>query len=269
MSQRNSRRALLALVCVLAFGLRTYGLGWGQPFVYHPDERSMVGRAMNMVSTGDLHPHYFLKPSLFIYTQALVVSLLARVSQAPVREVRPPGTAPWEPPRSAFPYYWWGRLVAALLGSGSIWIVYHIGKRLYSDSVGLWAAFFLCLSRLHVRDSHYAQVDVPVTFVCLLTFLFTVRAFQEGKPRDWVLASLFAGLSASTKYPAGLIVLPCVVALLLCQRRLSRTFSDLGEAGSRSICDPKPCSSGRTLSLCPDRAGRLSPHLERYPYPGI
>ena len=192
------------------------------------------GRAIRMVATGDLHPHYFHHPSLFIYAQAVVFSLVQYMTDTPVyEEMWDRGAPSPDPPLSAFPYFWWGRFIAAVIGGLSVLIVYAIGRRLYNPGAGLWAAFFLCISPLHVKDSHYAEVDVPVTFMCLLAFLFTVRAFSAGERKDWMLASLFAGFAASTKYPGGLIVLPCVVALLLQgqgARLFDRTFW-LGSAG--------------------------------------
>ena len=233
LSQRDAR-GLLACIVMLALGVRLYGIGWGAPFVYSPDERWEGGCAMRMVATGDLHPHFFLKPSVFIYSQAVVFSLVQYMTDTPVyEEVRCRGGPSPALPRSAFPYFYWGRFTAAVIGGLSVLIVYAIGQRLYNPGVGLWAAFFLCISPLHVKESHYAAVDVPVTFMLLLAFLFTVRAFQAGERKDWVLASLFAGFAASTKYPGGLIVLSCVVALLLQPERnrlFDRTFW-LGSAG--------------------------------------
>ena len=220
---------------MLALGTRLYGIGWGGPFVYHPDERLEVGHALRMVATGDLHPHFFLKPTLFLYIQAAVFSVVQYVADTPVsEEMYSRGSVSPDPPASAFLYHWWGRCIAAVIGGLSVLLAYAIGRRLYHPGVGLWAAFFLSITPRHALESHYAAVDVPVTCVCLLALLFTVRAFQAGERKDWALAGLFAGFAASTKYPGGLIVLACVVALLLSPpprtRLFDRTFL-LGSAG--------------------------------------
>ncbi len=201
---------------MLALGTRLYGIGWGGPFVYHPDERLEVGHALRMVATRDLHPHFFLKPTLFLYIQAAVFSVVQYVADTPVsEEMYSRGSVSPDPPASAFLYHWWGRCIAAVVGGLSVLLAYAIGRRLYHPGVGLWAAFFLSITPRHALESHYAAVDVPVTCVCLLALLFTVRAFQAGERKDWALAGLLAGFAASTKYPGGLIVLACVVALLL------------------------------------------------------
>ncbi len=230
----RARQGVLVCILMLACGTRLYGIGWGGPFVYHPDERTEVGRAMRMVATGDLHPHFFLKPSLFLYLQAAVFSVVESVADRPVSEgMYSRGPASPDPPPSAFLYHWWGRCTAAVMGGVSVLLVYATGRRLFTSGVGLWAAFFLSITPRHALESHYAAVDVPVTAMCLLAFVFTVRAFQAGKRQDWALAGLFAGFAASTKYPGGLIVLAPVVALLLSPRRsrlFDRTFW-LGSAG--------------------------------------
>ena len=222
---------------MLALGIRLYGIGFGAPFVYHADEPSIVGNAIRMVATGDLHPHYFKKPSLLIYVNAVVVHLVHSLTDTPLPEDFSEGVRTVARSPVFFPYYYWGRVTTALLGVLSILLVYVIGRRLHTPTAGLWAAFFLCISPLHARHSHFAQVDVPVTFMCLLSLLFTIRAFRESKLKDWTLAGLFAGLAASTKYPQGLIVLPCVLALLFHpsrDKRWSRSFW-LGSAGIGAI----------------------------------
>lgn len=225
--------ALLGCVVLLALGIRLYGIGFAAPFVYHPDEPSIVGTAIRMVATGDLHPHYFRKPSLLIYINAVVVYLVHSITDTPLPDDFSEGVRTATRNPVFFPYYYWGRVTTALLGVLSILLVYAIGRRLHTPIAGFWAAFVLCVTPLHVSHSHFAQVDVPVTFMCLLSVLFTVRAFQEDELKDWTLAGLFAGLAASTKYPQGLVVLPCLLALLFHpsrEKRWSWTFW-LGSVG--------------------------------------
>ena len=66
--------SLLAILAV-AFFFRVYGINFGLPYIYHPDEPSIVKRALSMIRSGDFSPHWFDWPSLYIYTQALVYVL--------------------------------------------------------------------------------------------------------------------------------------------------------------------------------------------------
>ena len=58
------RWALVGLI-VLGAGLRVWGITFGLPYLYHPDEPLGVSVAINMVKTGDLNPHFFGYGSLF------------------------------------------------------------------------------------------------------------------------------------------------------------------------------------------------------------
>lgn len=82
-------------------------LGWGGPFVYHPDECLEVGHALRMVATGDLHPHFFLKPTLFLYIQAAVFSVVQYVADTPVsEEMYSRGSVSPDPPASCWRVRW-------------------------------------------------------------------------------------------------------------------------------------------------------------------
>jgi hypothetical protein len=58
------RWALVGLI-VLGLVLRVWGITFGLPYLYHPDEPLGVSVAINMVKTGDLNPHFFGYGSLF------------------------------------------------------------------------------------------------------------------------------------------------------------------------------------------------------------
>ena len=53
-------------VLAVALGLRLIGLRYGLPYVYNPDEVSIMSRALAFAK-GDLNPHNFLYPSLYFY----------------------------------------------------------------------------------------------------------------------------------------------------------------------------------------------------------
>ncbi|HKY38903.1 MAG TPA: glycosyltransferase family 39 protein, partial [Polyangiaceae bacterium] len=89
------------------------------------------------------------------------------------------------------------------------WIV----KQLLGVRAALLAALFLALSYLHVRDSHFGTVDVPLTFVATLALAMIVRARQASSARSNLLAGLLVGLAVSTKYNAVALLAP----LLWCQ----------------------------------------------------
>ena len=60
-------RAGLAVVLVLALGLRLWSLDWQLPWQFHPDEGHYTWKAVDLMSQETLNPKYFRNPSLLTY----------------------------------------------------------------------------------------------------------------------------------------------------------------------------------------------------------
>ena len=203
----------LAAILLLAAGLRFWSLDFGLPDVrVRPDEQQVVGAALGFFR-GDFHPGFFHYPSLYLYLLFAVFRLfawggillgqydstdgfLAAMAQDPA------------------PLYLLDRGLSATLGVVTVGLVYRLGERLFDRRVGLLAALFLAVTYLHVRESHFGVTDVAAT--CLLTAaaLAVVRAYRQGRPRDFVLAGVWAGLATATKYIGILMVAPVVLAVV-------------------------------------------------------
>jgi hypothetical protein len=94
-----------------------------------------------------------------------------------------------------------------------VWILCRVARRVFDETTALVAMLFLALAFLHARDSHFGVTDVPATFLILVTFLWIVRLDETGRTSDLIVAGIAAGLAASTKYNAALIVLPALWVL--------------------------------------------------------
>ena len=71
--------------------------------------------------------------------------------------------------------------------------------------------FTLALSYLHVRESHFGVTDVPMMFFAVCSMLFIVKSYySKASLRNYVLAGVFAGLAASTKYNGVLVAVSMV-----------------------------------------------------------
>ena len=107
-----------------------------------------------------------------------------------------------------------GRLVSVLFGVGTVVVLYYLGRELLDRRAGILASVFLTTSVGYVLTAHYATEDVPMTFFLMLGFLLTVRAFHSRDTRTLLAAALVAGLAASTKATAGLLVLPLAIVII-------------------------------------------------------
>ncbi|HYM50935.1 MAG TPA: glycosyltransferase family 39 protein [Candidatus Limnocylindrales bacterium] len=96
------------------------------------------------------------------------------------------------------------RCLDALIGALTVGLVYEFGRRAYGRLAGLFAAAAVAVAFLHVRDSHFATLDIPLTLACLAG-LYAAFLFTAGRSSvPWMGALL--GVSASIKYNGALIL---------------------------------------------------------------
>jgi hypothetical protein len=201
---------LLALALGLGAFLRLYGIKFGLPSNFHPDEVPKVNAIMRMYDGKTLDPQYFLHPSLLLYlTYATnkVLHLLGLVDSS-FRE-------------SAFLA---GRVVSFVAGMLSIFLTYLIGRRLFSTQTGGLSALLLAVFPLHVTCSRYLKEDALLTFVALSCVYATIVAVQTN--RRWILlfAGILAGCTAGTKYSGILMVAVPASAPWISSRRIFPEF---------------------------------------------
>jgi 4-amino-4-deoxy-L-arabinose transferase-like glycosyltransferase len=225
---RPSRRELVGLVAVVAAGaaLRVIGLGQGIPYSIGWDEPQIVDRAVHIIQTGDFNPHFFDYPAFYIYVQACVAAVRFLVGAA---------RGLWSDLGSvqASDFYLWARIVAATLGTATIVLTWAVARRL-GRFAGFTAALLLATQSLHVRESHYALTDVPMTFLVALTILLTVRASERPAAGTLFWAGVTAGLAAATKYNGGIVLILPVIAVVLtgCGRRSRMAGAGLVAGGA-------------------------------------
>ena len=88
------------------------------------------------------------------------------------------------------------------------------------------------MCHLHVRESHFATVDIVMTFWIALALVFSVRATETPSWRNFLLAGLAAGLAASTKYNAGIVALSIVVAAWVSELDIKGRILRIAAAGA-------------------------------------
>jgi 4-amino-4-deoxy-L-arabinose transferase-like glycosyltransferase len=204
-------------VVVLAIVARFWGLLYGLPHSYYPDESSVVGDALKMAETGDLRPSQFLWPTLWIYAVALTLRV------GTVFAAIPSGFGPLGTPALDNMTYVYGiaRSVTALAGVLSVAILFAVAARWF-ERLGTrppllyasLAAGFFALSPLHVQHSHVTSPDVPTTTFLVLCSYFALRILESGSIRWYILGGLALGLSSAAKYPSAMFAVTLIVAHL-------------------------------------------------------
>ena len=197
----------LAAVLGLSLVLNTQGLMWGLPELWHPDE--VVRSVDDMAARRSLDPKTFFYGSWHRYVLRLAIEPYyaaerAKMSIATRRE---------NDPTFNTGSHGFGRLVSALMGTATVLLVFLLGRRVYSETAGLLGALLLALAPGFVRTSHFATVDVPLTFWAMLGLLLCLRhAERGGKAFPWA-AAIVCGLAMSTKFTAALLALPLALAV--------------------------------------------------------
>ena len=204
---------ILSGIIILGFILRIVGIGYGLPNLYHRDEQYYINLALSF-GMGDLNPHIFENPPFASYLLFFLYGIYYLYLKVFGIITNPSGflelylTDP-----SSFMLI--GRAFLGLvLGTVSLPVIYWLGKKLFSRSIGLLSAFFLALSTLHVRDSHYACNNILLMLIIMLFYLFIVQLIETPNKRFLTGSAICLGLAIGTKYNAGLLLIPALLAFV-------------------------------------------------------
>ena len=187
---------LATILCIVTFGaiIRFHGIDFGLPAIFHPDEERKVLVLRQMLAAHDLNPHYFRHPTLLLYLSYFTGMFLRFCAPNSVLTTD---------------LFLGGRTVSAVSGTLTVYVLYRLGRKLYSPSVGLGAAALLAVLPLHVTCSRYLKEDALLTFFVTAAAVAAVKAAQDNKKFFLFLSGALAGCAASTKYPG--VLAACVV----------------------------------------------------------
>ena len=87
------------------------------------------------------------------------------------------------------------RTPSVIVGIMTIFLIYIVGKFLFNQRVGLFAAFFLSLSSLHLEYSQEARYYVYAVFFTLASLFSLHKAIREKKKKYWVIFAISVLLS--------------------------------------------------------------------------
>ncbi|MCH7713614.1 MAG: glycosyltransferase family 39 protein, partial [Chloroflexi bacterium] len=220
---------VLALIVILALGLRLNGLDWDSGYGFHPDERDIYMRAGCMYEAltanpgyatcgylngqpqtvpgipsaavfldpekSPLNPHWFPLGSMLIYLMVIlrfIVELFTDISALDMRYA--------------------GRTIAALADVGSVLMVFVLGRRLYGGAVGLLAAGLTAVAVIHVQNSHFFRPETMSVLFTLIAFWAMLRMVERRRLVDSVILGLAVGLTMAPKVSGLPLVLPLALA---------------------------------------------------------
>jgi len=222
---------VLALILLVALGLRLHGVNWDDGNLFHPDERDIYMRAGCMYDVlteaagysrcgyvqqypetagglpslgvfldaerSPLNPHWFPLGSILIYVMVFIryiVELFTDISALDMRYV--------------------GRPLSALADVGSVFLLFLVGRRMYGQGVGLLAAGLAALAVIHVQNSHFYRPETFSVLLTLASFWAMLRMVERRRLGDSALLGLFVGLAMAPKINILPLLLPLALAYL-------------------------------------------------------
>lgn len=216
-------RSPILFILLFALIIRLWGIGYGLPQFFVADERATVYGALKMLELKTLVPVWhteefkkvlnYLPVSSYLFLPFLTPTLVIHylLSGAPNFET-------YRQILILHPTFIFltARIVIALMGTASIWLVYQFTRRLFlSERAGLLASLFLATSFYHVQLSQVTRHWMPASFFILLALLATLDLYQRGAIRGYFLASLFAGFGAGANTAAAAAMIFPVLAHFL------------------------------------------------------
>jgi hypothetical protein len=198
---------------VFALILRIIGFNWGLPTAtqwnsFHPDEstRQIVGAVGSILSgQNSFNPGFFNYPSLTIYATWIIFQVMTFTGlTTPVI-----GSDIWPIIRDIIVA---GRIFSVVCGAGTASLVFLLAHKLRLGRSAILAGVLAAIIPAHVQHSHFATVDIPATFFCVLCLYLCAANFGR---KAFLGAAFTAGLAAGAKYNAGIVLVAPLVALWL------------------------------------------------------
>ena len=105
------------------------------------------------------------------------------------------------------------RLGALLYAFGFSWLVYKIGKGMFDEQTGFWAALLMNLLPTFSITALILTPDSPLVFFWCLAWFFMLKAVHEDRPIQYLWTGMALGLALVSKYTA--VFFPFSVFLFL------------------------------------------------------
>ena len=217
---------ILVLTLIAGAVLRFYGIRWGLPYTFHPDEKYfVVDPALKLFKSLITEHFYNLEISsygplpfyLLLAVRTFVLTIAgfkdSFLNMGILNYLFEPHTVIT---------YTLNRSLSALFGTLTIFLVFLIATKLYRSGVGLLSACFVTFSVGLIQASHFGTVDIQLIFFLSLTLLFAINILEKGDIKHYIFAGFSLGLTLAIKFTGIILLLPIFVSHLI---RFNEKFS--------------------------------------------
>ncbi len=184
--------AKMAILLIVAFLLRLYGVDWDQWGQLHPDERMLMMVTEKISFFANLNPDFFNYGSLPVYLLRL-----------------------FHPSTDYYTLVKTGRYLSIFFDLMTVVFVYKISRHIFKkESVALASGFFYAIAFFPIQNSHFFVVDVLLTtLMAILVYQLLLYIKKPSLKRSIVIGVVFAAMMA-TKFTA-IVFLPFIGALII------------------------------------------------------
>ncbi|RMH55400.1 MAG: phospholipid carrier-dependent glycosyltransferase [Candidatus Hydrogenedentota bacterium] len=206
---------LLSLILLSAAFFRLSGIGWGLPNAEH-HWSYRVDESTFLLMLGEMDPAHgdfvaeSIGPKVGAGLTYMIGALLLTAKTFGYVQFANSTDFFIEHPEMLTRIYLLSRLLVALMGIGSVFIVFDLGRRLFDKKTALAAAALLAVWPGHVQNSHFILADVPGGFLALVAYAAGSRALASSSRFPLFLSVLFSAAAVATKLSTALIVFPLI-----------------------------------------------------------
>jgi len=107
------------------------------------------------------------------------------------------------------------KLLSVLLGILTVLGVYFLGKIIFTQKIGLFAALILAIHPVHIAYSQYVREYSMLFFFFVLSMIFFYMSIRENKKTYWIMLVISNTLMFMTHFLSLLLIFSQFVGLLL------------------------------------------------------
>ncbi len=227
----------LGLVIVLALTLDVIGIGWGLPFLYHPDEPTNLMAVRHMVQQGTLNHGQWQYPAFSFDIQALVnliavgigtaIGWVSGATDADHVTMIVTGVGRLSHPAVLVI----GRTVSVVESVGTVVAAAWMARLATPDRRAMWLTpLLVAILPVSVGFAYYMTPDPLSGLTSTLAVCGALWAYRRPSWGTYAFAGAMVGLAASSKYNCAIVGISLVVAHLFSSER-SRWLRLLAAAG--------------------------------------
>lgn len=208
-------KLILLLLIIVTLFLSIYGNNWGLPSRWYADEK--VSNVLHMIAKKtfvDVYDFYYHPTGYQMLLGIFLVPFLVylKLSGYPLDALKEAASVSWIHMARLFPdfavnIYIYSRILSAILGVITVYMVFLMGKRLYNEKTGLISAALLSVTMGFAAVNHFAKHISLINLLIVVSLFFAIRG-------RLLWAAFFVGFSCSVQLNGFLLTLPLLTAFI-------------------------------------------------------